>query len=252
VALKRRRLAQRRKSLGHSQDDLASLVGVGRTTVVRWESAETDPQPWLRRKLAAALRVSADELTDLLVRAELLGLEARACAQIGVRDAPDAVRSAEACVEVWHEAEEETAPDWLHYMSQAEVDCLAVNTYTLLAMHDDNHSRWRAYSRQAEFHALRARRTRPTGYDRSRVLDELRLAKVRLSQREPGEALAVATAALSFADAIRSSLVNDWLIGFHSDLVERYACGPGIHQFTDQLRDYLRKVAPAKEDDVRA
>ncbi len=66
MVLKRRRLAQRRKALGHSQDDLANLVGVGRTTVIRWERAETDPQPWLRRKLAAVLRVSADELTQLL------------------------------------------------------------------------------------------------------------------------------------------------------------------------------------------
>ena len=66
MALKRRRLVQRRKALGHSQDDLASLVGVDRSTVIRWERAETEPQPWLRRKLAAALRLSANELTELL------------------------------------------------------------------------------------------------------------------------------------------------------------------------------------------
>jgi DNA-binding XRE family transcriptional regulator len=66
VVLKRRRLMQRRKALGHTQDDLAALVGVDRTTVIRWERAERDPQPWLRHKLAVALRVSADELTELL------------------------------------------------------------------------------------------------------------------------------------------------------------------------------------------
>lgn len=66
MALKRRRLVQRRKALGHSQEDLASLVGVDRSTVIRWERVEVDPQPGLRRKLAAALRVSADGLTELL------------------------------------------------------------------------------------------------------------------------------------------------------------------------------------------
>lgn len=467
MALKRRRLAQRRKSLGHSQDDLASLVGVGRTTVVRWERAETDPQPWLRRKLATALRLSADELTELLedvsevpgrrdgnvlrssvsldfsdtatavalaegfsahdlssrrqvlagltvlssaallrpirqwvaslpeetdrpfgvddlgelrdavklfrrwdasgvgglkrkavvgqlnavaesvheitdgtaraellsilaelaqlagwmaydhglpgaaqryyllalhackeagpgavplgvkvigdmtqlstslgnyddslrlaqtglcalprteklVRTELLGLEARAYAQLGPREAPDAARSAEACVEVWHEAEDKTAPDWLHYMNQAEVDCLAANTYTQLALHADDQTRWRVYAGRAEYHTLRARQTRASGYDRSRVLDEVRLAKVRLSQRELREALTVAVDALSLADTSRSSVVHDWLLRFHSEVTERHAGESSVHQFTDQLRDYLRKVAPAKESDVRA
>jgi transcriptional regulator with XRE-family HTH domain len=66
VVLKWQRLVQRRKSLGHSQEDLAALVGVDRSTVIRWERAERDPQPWLRHKLAAALKVSADELTELL------------------------------------------------------------------------------------------------------------------------------------------------------------------------------------------
>jgi DNA-binding XRE family transcriptional regulator len=66
MALRRLRLAQRRKALGHSQDDLAALIGVDRTTVIRWERAETEPQPWLRRKLATHLRVTPDELTELL------------------------------------------------------------------------------------------------------------------------------------------------------------------------------------------
>jgi len=66
MALRRLRLAQRRKALGHSQDDLAALVGVDRTTVIRWERAETEPQPWLRRKLATHLRVTPEEPTELL------------------------------------------------------------------------------------------------------------------------------------------------------------------------------------------
>jgi DNA-binding XRE family transcriptional regulator len=66
VALRRLRLAQRRKALGYSQEDLAALVGVDRSTVIRWERAETEPQPWLRRKLATHLRVTPEELTELL------------------------------------------------------------------------------------------------------------------------------------------------------------------------------------------
>jgi transcriptional regulator with XRE-family HTH domain len=63
---KRDRLAQRRKALGLSQEALAGLLGVERSTVMRWEHGETGPQPWIRPKLARALRVSADRLEELL------------------------------------------------------------------------------------------------------------------------------------------------------------------------------------------
>jgi tetratricopeptide (TPR) repeat protein/transcriptional regulator with XRE-family HTH domain len=62
----RRRLAERRKALGLTQEDLADALRVERTTVVRWERGETKPQPWLRSKLAAALNVSAERLEALL------------------------------------------------------------------------------------------------------------------------------------------------------------------------------------------
>lgn len=63
---KRHRLAQRRKVIGLSQERLAENLGVDRSTVVRWERAETDPQPWHRPRLAATLRVSVEELAALL------------------------------------------------------------------------------------------------------------------------------------------------------------------------------------------
>ena len=63
---KRERLAQRRKQLGLSQEALAGLLGVERSTVVRWERGETEPQPWIRPKLGKALRVSAERLGELL------------------------------------------------------------------------------------------------------------------------------------------------------------------------------------------
>ena len=63
---KRPRLVQRRRVAGLSQEALASALCVERSTVVRWESGDTRPQPWLRPKLAQALGVSLDELDGLL------------------------------------------------------------------------------------------------------------------------------------------------------------------------------------------
>lgn len=66
MALKRHRLCHRRKALGYSQERLAELLGVERSTVVRWENAETDPQPWHRTRIAEALGVTLDQLDDML------------------------------------------------------------------------------------------------------------------------------------------------------------------------------------------
>ncbi|MGI5151958.1 helix-turn-helix transcriptional regulator [Plantactinospora sp. CA-294935] len=66
MALRRRRLASRRKSTGHTQESLAEKLNVDRTTVVRWERAESEPQPWVRPGLANALQVTLEELTQLL------------------------------------------------------------------------------------------------------------------------------------------------------------------------------------------
>ena len=66
MAAKRHRLAQRRRVMGLSQEALAGVLDVERSTVVRWESGETEPLPWIRPKLAQALHVSADRLGELL------------------------------------------------------------------------------------------------------------------------------------------------------------------------------------------
>jgi tetratricopeptide (TPR) repeat protein/transcriptional regulator with XRE-family HTH domain len=66
MAAKRHRLAMRRKAAGFSQEALAALLDVERSTVVRWESGETNPLPWIRPKLARALGVSTDQLDALL------------------------------------------------------------------------------------------------------------------------------------------------------------------------------------------
>ncbi|MGP3960715.1 helix-turn-helix transcriptional regulator [Nonomuraea sp. 3N208] len=66
MSLRRQRLIQRRKALGFSQEQLAHTIGVERSTVVRWESGETEPRPWQRPKLAVVLKISLDEVDELL------------------------------------------------------------------------------------------------------------------------------------------------------------------------------------------
>jgi tetratricopeptide (TPR) repeat protein/transcriptional regulator with XRE-family HTH domain len=63
---RRQRLVQRRKALGLTQEALAELVAVGRSTVVRWERGESEPLPSIRSRLARALKISADLLESLL------------------------------------------------------------------------------------------------------------------------------------------------------------------------------------------
>ena len=65
--VKRERFAARRKACGYSQERLAELLRVDRSTVQRWESGEVEPQPWQRPKLAKAFRISGKELDALLI-----------------------------------------------------------------------------------------------------------------------------------------------------------------------------------------
>lgn len=62
----RRRFVQRRKALGFTQESLAALLQVERSTVVRWEAGKSEPLAWLWPKLAAALKVTPEQLTELL------------------------------------------------------------------------------------------------------------------------------------------------------------------------------------------
>ncbi|SMD27430.1 helix-turn-helix domain-containing protein [Kibdelosporangium aridum] len=66
MAPKREGLAQRRKARGLTQEALADKLGVGRYTVQRWEAGLTEPQPWLRPRLAKELDVSCERLDYLL------------------------------------------------------------------------------------------------------------------------------------------------------------------------------------------
>jgi transcriptional regulator with XRE-family HTH domain len=66
MAAKRISFVQRRKATGFTQESLAEFLGVERSTVGRWESADTEPKAYIRPKLARALKVSAEELQSLL------------------------------------------------------------------------------------------------------------------------------------------------------------------------------------------
>ena len=69
--------------------------------------------------LAQAALYSLPRQASSLVRSELLGLESRACAQLGDGEAATADRSAQDCVAVYEEApREDPAPDWIHYIDQ--------------------------------------------------------------------------------------------------------------------------------------
>lgn len=59
-------LAARRAVLGFTQEGLAHDLGVELSTVGRWERGTLTPQPWRRPDLAAALKLSLEELDDLL------------------------------------------------------------------------------------------------------------------------------------------------------------------------------------------
>ncbi|MET8542951.1 helix-turn-helix transcriptional regulator [Kitasatospora sp. NPDC004799] len=66
MAPKRNRLAKRRKALGYSQEEFANELGVAVSTVTRWEAGKTDPQGYVHPKLARFLKVTPEELADLL------------------------------------------------------------------------------------------------------------------------------------------------------------------------------------------
>ncbi|MGH8574897.1 MAG: XRE family transcriptional regulator, partial [Gammaproteobacteria bacterium] len=183
-----------------------------------------------------------------LVRTELLGLESRAHADLGNQAA--AIRAADACVECWQDADSAAAPDWLCYINQAWADGLGADTFIDLAFHTEDAGRASILAARAERHTLSARESRPRGYLRSRILDEIRLAKVRLAQGDLTESVAVAQSALELAAPTSSALVCNRLLQFHGELMARYPGNAHVIPLREQLRDYVKRVAPDKEGDI--
>src|SRR5215211_6780062 len=90
---RRQQLARVRKAAGHTQESLADLLRLDRSTVVRWERAQTEPQPYLRPRLARALGISPARLEELLT--DITVLE-----EPGERDRLAAVLGGQARVDV--------------------------------------------------------------------------------------------------------------------------------------------------------
>ncbi|WP_432069639.1 helix-turn-helix domain-containing protein [Streptomyces sp. AA1529] len=66
MASKRQKFAERRKACGYNQEEFAEAVEVDRSTVQRWESGSSEPQPWQRPKIQTILKIGSDELDSLL------------------------------------------------------------------------------------------------------------------------------------------------------------------------------------------
>lgn len=66
MSSRRARLAEARRTAGYSQEGLADQLGIDRTTVQRWESGDSEPQPLQRANLAAALGLTGEALAEVL------------------------------------------------------------------------------------------------------------------------------------------------------------------------------------------
>lgn len=64
--MRRKRLVDARKSAGKTQEQVAALVDVDRTTLGKWERDESTPHPHQRAPYAEALGVTMDELDAML------------------------------------------------------------------------------------------------------------------------------------------------------------------------------------------
>lgn len=66
MAPRRHGLASARKAAGYTQESLAAALDVDRTTVIRWEAGDNEPQPYYWPQLMRVLGVSREELGQLI------------------------------------------------------------------------------------------------------------------------------------------------------------------------------------------
>lgn len=185
-----------------------------------------------------------------LVRSELHGHEAVTYARLGPAEVTQACRSVDRSIEEFERATLEARQRWNQYMDRAEVECLAGGAFIRLALESSKPNKAQEYARRAEEHVLNAIGSRGEQFSRSRFLDEIRLSKVRVAQREPAEAADIAHRALGRARGMRSSLVVSRLVDVHGLLVPRYRDVTAVADFREELLGYLRDVAPGRERDL--
>jgi transcriptional regulator with XRE-family HTH domain len=66
MSSRRAQLSQARRAAGYSQEGLADQLGIDRTTVQRWESGDSAPQPLQQANLASALGLTSEALAEIL------------------------------------------------------------------------------------------------------------------------------------------------------------------------------------------
>jgi DNA-binding XRE family transcriptional regulator len=71
LATRRTAFVAARKSAGYTQESLAAALHVDRSTVIRWESGEYAPVPYLRPKLGRLLDKAPDQLRELIDHASV-------------------------------------------------------------------------------------------------------------------------------------------------------------------------------------
>jgi hypothetical protein len=147
-------------------------------------------------------------------------------------------RSVGESLEEWERLPKEPPPEWCSYLTPAEIDCLAANAYTEMAFQQVSRE-GSSYVGLAERHALHALEGRDGHYVRSRVLDTIRLANVRLAQREVEEAAAVAGQAVEMSADLTSTIVLDRLAEFQQRLSPVSVGLPEVEMFQDRLKTHL-------------
>ncbi|WP_370946976.1 XRE family transcriptional regulator [Amycolatopsis sp. cg5] len=98
-----------------------------------------------------------------------------------------------------------TAPSWLAFMGQAEIDGISGMTWNALAAHDRRHSA------QALEHATRSRDARPATDSRSRTSDLVAIAANQLRAGNPAAGLTAAREALPAVAGLHSQRLTDRL-----------------------------------------
>jgi hypothetical protein len=66
------------------------------------------------------------------------------------------------------------------------------------------------------------------------------------------ESVVVAQTAVELAGGTSSTVVCDWLLRFRCELITRHSCNPHIVPFSEELREYIKRVAPHKESGLVA
>ncbi|MGH3833313.1 MAG: hypothetical protein ACRDRS_23245, partial [Pseudonocardiaceae bacterium] len=137
-------------------------------------------------------------------------------------------------------------PDWQRYINQAQVDALVSDTYIMLAFRAEDSGRAIAYAERAEQHILNVRESRPQGFNRSGVVDEIRFAEVRLAQRDVAESVTLAQAALELAAPMSSTIISHRLRRLGSELTVRHPDNVHVIPLRERIHDYEQRVAPRK------